>query len=72
MDGFPLTMMCGRIRIRISKRIRTPTLCGEYLSWVFIYLLRGEEEMVLDILEMLFDIRAFRKSYSWEIMCFWH
>jgi hypothetical protein len=40
MDGFPLTRMCGRDRIkrfrriRKSKKIRIQPSCGEYPSWI--------------------------------------
>jgi hypothetical protein len=49
MDEFPLTRVCGGIRIRRfrrimkSRKIRTQPLCGEYISCV-PYLSFGEED----------------------------
>jgi len=40
----------------------------------FIYLLRGEKEnIVLNIvLEMVIDIKVYRRALSWEVTSLWH
>jgi len=41
---------------------------------VIVYLLKGKkEEVVLYIvLKMVFKIRVYRRSFSWEVACLWH
>jgi hypothetical protein len=61
------------VRIRIYKKIRTPLLCDEYLSWIPYISLDGAKESVLDLeLEMVFKIKVSKKSFSWEVVCLWH
>jgi hypothetical protein len=44
MDGFFKTKMCGRIRIKRSRKISSQPLCDEYLSWVsYLFFGRSEE-----------------------------
>jgi hypothetical protein len=47
---------------------------GVMINGVIVYLLKGEnEEVVLDIvLEMVFEIKVCRRSFSWEVACLWH
>jgi hypothetical protein len=48
-------------------------LYGGYPFWVPYITLEGGGGIVLDIvLKMGFDIRVYRKSFSWEIMCLWN
>ncbi len=62
------------IKIRINRRIKISPLCGEYPSSGFlIYLLKGEEEITLDIiLEMVFENKVYRISFFWEVVYLWH
>jgi hypothetical protein len=67
------------IGIRIFRKIRKFRRIGLhlYVKNIFlgflIYLLRVEEDILLHVvLEMVFDIKVSRRSFSWEVACLWH